>query len=79
MIPDEFTALLVRKEQIQDWLREVEKDRLVRLALSGQPRQARLTRRLLSFLGEQMIVWGRRLLERSGGPVEVPRAVQSGP
>jgi hypothetical protein len=79
MFPDEFTAFLIRKEQTKDWLREVEKDRLVRLALSGQPDQAHFYCRLLSFVGEQMVVWGRRLQERYDVPIKAPPALESGP
>ena len=79
MFPDEYTARLVRKEQTKDWLREVEKDQLIRLALSGQKRQAHFYCRLLTFLGGRMVVWGRRLQERHGVSIEVSRAVEGGP
>lgn len=74
-MPDEFSTLLVRKEQIKDWLREAERDRLACLALAGQQRRERWVRRLLRFLGDRMVVWGRCLLERYGSPIEAPQRV----
>ena len=57
MFPDEYTARLVRKEQTKDWLREVEKDQLIRLALSGQKRQAHFYCRLLASPSRFPVPW----------------------
>lgn len=74
MFPDLYTIRRVREEQTRELLREVERERLARLALAGRTRGAPILCRTLAGLGGRMVAWGSRLQERYGVAVEMPRA-----
>jgi hypothetical protein len=79
MFPDLYTVARVREEQIVEWLREAERDRLARLALAGRKRGAGPVCRVLAFMGRQMVAWGVRLQERYDVAIEMPRALGGSP
>jgi hypothetical protein len=79
MFPDDYTIRMVRQEQVKDWLRDLERERLVRLALAGRDRRARFYCQVLASLGRQMVTWGRRLQERYGAVIEGYRIADPGP
>jgi hypothetical protein len=72
MFPDFYTVVQVRREQIADRLREVERDRLVRQVLAGRSWQERFHCRALAWMGCQMVAWGVWLQKRYGVVAEVP-------
>jgi len=78
MFPDLYTIGRVREEQVKEWLREVERDRLARLALAGRKRGRPLCR-MLAGLGRRMVAWGVRLQERYGVAIELPRTLGGSP
>lgn len=54
------THVLIHQEQYQDRLREIERQRLVRL-VAQQNSDATLARRTARWLGAQMVTWGSKL------------------
>ena len=64
MIGSGYVAWLVRRERNVDLLREAERYRLVRQALSARRRRGRLRCRALIWLGQCLVSWGQRLQER---------------
>lgn len=63
----EWNTVLMGLERYQDLLREAEDDRLVR-----QARANRFHGRVLIWLGQRLVVWGRLLQEHYGVTVEAP-------
>lgn len=57
---------LVERERYKDLLREVERDRLVRRALTGREKRYRFYCGAVSWLGRWLVVWGWRLQQRYG-------------
>ena len=69
--------LLAQEERFRDLVREVERDRLWRLAEAGRESADSLRRRALAWLGQQLILWGYRLQRRYGaGRSEIGRQSQ---
>jgi hypothetical protein len=79
MFPDLYTVGRVREEQVKGWLREVERDRLARLAQAGRRRGMGPLCRVLAGLGRRMVAWGVRLQERYGVAIEMPRTLEGSP
>ena len=79
MFPDLYTIRRVREEQTQEWLREVERDRLARLALAGRKAEGGVLCRVLAGLGRWMVARGSRLQERYGVVIEMPRPLENSP
>ena len=52
------------KERHQDLIREAEKERLIRYALSGRLKHPPIYKRTLCWLGHRLIAWGDNLLKR---------------
>ena len=63
----------VLQDRRKDLLREVEKDRLARLALAGREMRTRFYCRALSRLGRFLVNWGWHLEARYGS---APTAIQ---
>ena len=59
-----WTDVLAQLERYQDLRREAETYRLIRLAQAGRERRNRFYCQALSWLGKQLVAWGRRLQER---------------
>jgi hypothetical protein len=70
MLPD-YIAYLVCLERNKDMLREVQRERLARLALAGRERHDRFFGWALSWLGHRLIAWGQSLQGRYGTVGEV--------
>ena len=79
MFPDLYTIRRVREAQTQEWLREVERDRLARLALAGRQGERRFLCRVLAGLGGRMVAWGSRLQQRYGVAIEMPHPLGNSP
>lgn len=84
MFPDLYTIQRVREEQTQEWLREVERDRLARLSVAqnrltlvGRKGERHFLCRILAGLGRRMVAWGSRLQERYGAAIEMPRTLEN--
>jgi hypothetical protein len=53
---------LMRKEQYQDLIQTVEKDRLIQLAKQQQfGRQSAIHRQIVGWVGVQLVKWGAKL------------------
>ena len=65
--------VVVQQDHREDLLREVEGERLARLALAGRARRARFYCQALSRLGYFLVNWGWRLQARYG---PAPTAIQ---
>jgi len=63
MFADGYVAWLVCRERNRDLLREAERYRLVRQALPAR-QQGRFYSRVLIWLGQRLVDWGRHLQER---------------
>lgn len=61
-----YIDYLVARERYKDLLREAERDRLVRQALTGRERRHRFYCGALTWLGRRLIACGWRLQERYG-------------
>lgn len=55
------------KKYHQDLIREAEKERLIRYALSVRVKHASSYKRTLCWMGHRFIVWGHKLLKCSEG------------
>jgi len=71
MIPNNLDALAWRA-RFTDLLREAEKARLVLHVRAGQERRNHFHHRALTWLGCQLVAWGRRLQERHGAATVAP-------
>lgn len=71
MIPNNLDVLAWRARST-DLLREAEKARLVMQVRAGQERRHHFRHRALTWLGRQLMAWGRRLQERHGAATVAP-------
>jgi len=69
--------IAVQRERHNDYVREVEHDRLVRQLSAGRETSERLCHRLLARLGRVLIAAGQRLQERYGDAVSISRPLAS--
>jgi hypothetical protein len=72
MFANGYVLWLVCREQCKDRLREVERYRLVRQALTGHRERGRVLPRALTWLGRYLVAWGQRLQGRYGVVVDSP-------
>jgi len=68
------TDLLVQREHYKDLLQEAEYERLIRAAGLQQPGNRRLHRKFASWIGIQLVRWGRKL--QSYGTTPPPSCLQ---
>jgi hypothetical protein len=61
-----WNDVLAHQERYVDLRREVERERLVRVALNERERRARPHRHMLAWLGQRLVAWGWRLQARYG-------------
>jgi hypothetical protein len=61
-----YQELLMRQEHSRELLRQAERERLLRQIRPGRRLDARLSSRVLNWLGSRLVVWGRGLQDRYG-------------
>lgn len=66
--------LLVQQEHYKDLLQEAEYERLIRAAGLQQPGNRRLHRKVVNWIGIQMVKWGGKL--QSYGAKPLPSCLQ---
>lgn len=70
-----YTDFLVRQEQYKDLLWEAEHERLIQAAKHRQPGNQRLHRKVVGWIGIQMVRWGWKLQHYSTTPsIRYPQA-----
>ncbi len=63
--------IIYQAERYKDYMREADRDRLVRQATSSPAPQNRLYARALMWLGRQLVAYGCRLLRQCGNVTEM--------
>jgi hypothetical protein len=62
LTPEHYSAFyLIHEERIKDCLREIEHQRLLRVAGVQESTTLKLYRQVLNWLGRQMVKWGTKL------------------
>lgn len=74
---DPIMTTLVQQEQQRDRLKQMEQERLIRAAGLSYPGPEQLLSPITSWLGQQMVAWGRKLQPSTSEPAGC--CVQCGP
>ncbi len=65
MFPNnDWVWLKIAEERRRDLLRQLERDRLIREAESGNPQRGHMLYHVLDWTGRQLVRWGERLQTR---------------
>jgi hypothetical protein len=68
----DWTDVLANQERFKDMEREAQRYRFIQQALVGRKKHSRLYRRILTWLGQRLIIWGGYLEERYGAAAAMP-------
>jgi hypothetical protein len=77
MLPNEV-SYLVSLEQHRDRLRELERHQLIQLAGRQRPANRGIHRRVVAWIGGQLVRWGLALQGYGPRPQQPPRAAAGG-
>jgi hypothetical protein len=66
----DWSAVQVQQARYEDFLRQAERERLIRQVRTGQTRRNRFYGGGLIWLGRRLVAWGWRLQEHCGATAE---------